>query len=58
MLETSYQLPEKNCKKHKHVEIKQHISKYPTGYWRNQKGNQKTTNIWQLKNYWVQQKEF
>ena len=23
------------------MEIKQHISKYPTGYWRNQKGNQK-----------------
>ena len=22
-----YQLQEKNCKKHKHVEIKQHISK-------------------------------
>ena len=30
----------KNCKKHKHMEIKQHISKWPTGYWRNKKGNQ------------------
>ena len=25
----------KNCKKHKHMEIKQHVSKEPTGYWRN-----------------------
>ena len=25
--ETRYQLKEKNCKKHKHMEIKQHISK-------------------------------
>ena len=24
----------KNCKKHKHMEIKQHVSKSPTGYWR------------------------
>ena len=22
----------KNCKKHKHMEVKQHVSKYPTGY--------------------------
>ena len=29
---------DKNCKKHKHMEIKQRISKYLTGYWRNQKG--------------------
>ena len=47
----------KNCKKHKHMEIKQHVSKQPTGYWRNQKGNQKisrnkdnenmtTQNLW------------
>ena len=36
--ETGYQLQEekkKNCKKHKHMEIKQHISKKPTGYWSN-----------------------
>ena len=26
-IETRYQLQEKNCKKHKHMEIKQHISK-------------------------------
>ena len=40
----------KNCKKHKHMEIKQHISKQPTGYWRNQKGNQKISrNKWQWK---------
>jgi len=32
---------EKNCKKHKQLEIEQHVSKEPTGYWRNQKGNQK-----------------
>ena len=25
--ETTYQLQEKNCKKHKHMEIKQHVSK-------------------------------
>ena len=31
----------KNCKKHKHMEIKQHISKWPRGYWRNQNGNKK-----------------
>ena len=38
------------CKKHKHMEIKQHISKNPTGYWRNQKGKQKISrNKWQWK---------
>ena len=31
----------KNCKKHKHMKIKQHVSKQPTGYWRNQKWSQK-----------------
>ena len=32
------------------MEIKQHISKYPTGYWRNQKGNKKISrNKWQWK---------
>ena len=31
----------KNCKKHKHMKIKQHVSKQPTGYCRNQKGNKK-----------------
>ena len=32
------------------MEIKQHISKWPTGYWRNQKGNQKISrNKWQWK---------
>ena len=29
-LDSNYK--EKNCKKHKHMEIKQHISKQPTGY--------------------------
>ena len=30
------------------MEIKQHVSKYLTGYWRNQKGNQKISrNKWQ-----------
>ena len=44
-----YQLQEKKCKKHKHMEIKQHISK-STGYWRNQKGNKKfSRNKWQWK---------
>ena len=32
------------------MEIKQYISKYPTGYWRNQKGNQKISRSkWQWK---------
>ena len=32
------------------MEIKQHISKWPTGYWRNQKGNQNMSrNKWQWK---------
>ena len=32
------------------MEIKQHISKCPTGYWRNQKGNKKISrNKWQWK---------
>ena len=40
----------KNCKKHKHMEIKQHVSKYLTGYWRNQKGNKNISrNKWQWK---------
>ena len=43
-------------KKHKHMEIKQHVSKKPRGCWRNQKGNEKiletsdnentTWNLW------------
>ena len=28
--ETRYQLQEKNCKKHKHMEITKHVSKYIT----------------------------
>ena len=40
----------KNCKKHKHMEIKQHVSKQPTSYWRNQKGNQRISrNKWKWK---------
>ena len=31
----------KKTVKNKHMDIKQYISKQPTGYWRNQKGNQK-----------------
>ena len=32
------------------MEIKQHISKQPTGYWRNQKRNQKISrNKWQYR---------
>ena len=34
-LDTIYK-KKKNCKKHKHMEIKQYISKQPTGYWINQ----------------------
>ena len=30
-----------NTTKHKHMEIKQYVSKQPTGYCRNQKGNKK-----------------
>ena len=41
---------EKNCKKHKHMGNKPHVSKYPIGYWRNQKGNWKVSrNKWQWK---------
>ena len=40
----------KTVKKHKCMEIKQHISKYTTGEWRNQVGNQKISgNKWQWK---------
>ena len=50
MLRLDINYKEKNCKKHKHMEIKQHISKQPTGYWRNQKGNKKISrNKWQWK---------
>ena len=55
---------EKNCKKHKHMEIKQHISKQPMDYWRNQKGNKKKcletndSETGQLKTYGMQQKQF
>ena len=32
------------------MEIKQHVSKQPTGYWRNQKGNKNISrNKWQWK---------
>ena len=30
---------EKNCKKHKHMETKQHATKQPMDHWRNQRGN-------------------
>ena len=50
MLRLDINYKEKNCKKHKHMEIKQHISKQPMGYWRNQKGNKKNSrNKWQWK---------
>ena len=40
----------KKCKKHKCMEIKQHISKEQTGYWRNKKENLKTSRSkWQWK---------
>ena len=31
-LDINYKEKKKNCKKHKHMEIKQHVSKSPTGY--------------------------
>ena len=31
----------KKCKKHKHLEAKQYVTKYPRGHRRNQRGNQK-----------------
>ena len=54
-LDINYQ--KKKYKKHKQLETKQHVSKQWTGYWRNQKGNQKflgtndnenltTQNLW------------
>ena len=39
--EAKYQFQEKNSKKHKYMDIKQHVSKKPTDYRRNQKGNKK-----------------
>ena len=38
-LEINYK--KKNCKKHKHVEAKQYITKQPMDHWRNQRGNKK-----------------
>ena len=39
---------EENCKKHKHVETKQHATKQPMDHWRNQRGNEKITRSkWQ-----------
>ena len=35
----------KTCKNHKHMEIKQHVFKLWTGYWRNPKGIQKFLEI-------------
>ena len=34
-----HQQQEKNCKKHKHVETKEHATKQPMDHWRNQRGN-------------------
>ena len=34
-LEINYR--KKNCKKHKHMEAKQYVTKQPMGHWRNQK---------------------
>ena len=31
----------KNCKKHQHMETKQHATKQPMDHWRNQTGNLK-----------------
>ena len=49
-LDISYK-EKKNLKKYKHMEIEQYTSKWPTGYWRNQRGNKKnmTTKTEQLK---------
>ena len=34
-------MQENNCKKHKHVEVKQYATKEPMDHWRNQRGNLK-----------------
>ena len=45
---TGNQQQEKNCKKHKHVETKQHATKQPMDHWRNQRGNLKIpSSKWQ-----------
>ena len=47
---TGNQQQEKNCKKHKHVETKQHATKQPMDHWRNQRGNLKIPGSkWQLR---------
>ena len=38
---TGNQQQEKICKKHKHMETKQHATKQPMDHWRNQRGNLK-----------------
>ena len=43
---------EKNCKKHKHVETKQHATKQPIDHWRHQRRNEKgerTMDITEIK---------
>ena len=42
---TGNQQQEKNCKKHKHVETKQHATKQPMDHGRNQRGNKKIPRI-------------
>ena len=52
----------KNCKKHKHMEIKQHISKYQQVTEEIKREinflKQMTMKTWQLKTYGMQQKQF
>ena len=38
---TGNQQKEKNCKKYKHLETKQHATKQPVDHWRNQRRNLK-----------------
>ena len=54
---TGNQQQEKNCKKHKHVETKQHATKQPMDHWRNQRRNFKIPRSkWQhrptIQNLW------
>ena len=44
------QLQGKKRKKHKHMEVKQYVTKYPRDHWKNQRGNQKIPrDKWQWK---------
>ena len=53
--ESTNWIKEYNCKKHKHEESKQHVTKQPMDHWSNQRGNRyletnenKNSNLWDI----------